>query len=157
MWQYSSKGNIPGINGNVDLDISFKDYPKIIKDAKLNNYNGTINNDSNEKNNNSAEVNYVVKKGDTLSKIASNYNTTYQKLANYNNINNPNKIYPGQIIKIPSDSNTLVPTKYIVKKNDSLTKIAKKYHTTWQNIYEKNKNVIGNNPNKIKPGQILNI
>ena len=26
MWQYSSKGTVPGINGSVDLNISFKDY-----------------------------------------------------------------------------------------------------------------------------------
>lgn len=28
MWQYSSKGSVPGINGNVDLNICFKDYSK---------------------------------------------------------------------------------------------------------------------------------
>lgn len=44
---------------------------------------------------------YTVKKGDTLSGIASKYGTTYQKLASYNNIKDPNKIYPGQVIKIP--------------------------------------------------------
>lgn len=26
MWQYSSKGKVPGINGEVDMNISFKDY-----------------------------------------------------------------------------------------------------------------------------------
>lgn len=43
---------------------------------------------------------YVVKKGDTLSKIASIYNTTYQELARINNIKNPNKIYVGQKIVV---------------------------------------------------------
>ena len=28
MWQYSSKGQVPGIEGNVDLNIAFKDYSK---------------------------------------------------------------------------------------------------------------------------------
>lgn len=28
MWQYSSKGQVPGIEGNVDLNLSFKDYGK---------------------------------------------------------------------------------------------------------------------------------
>ena len=45
---------------------------------------------------------YIVKKGDTLSKIASKYNTTYQELAKYNNISNPNIIRVGQKINIPS-------------------------------------------------------
>lgn len=45
---------------------------------------------------------YIVKKGDTLSKIASQYNTTYQTLAKHNNISNPNVISVGQEINIPS-------------------------------------------------------
>lgn len=39
---------------------------------------------------------YIVAKGDTLSKIANRYNTTYKKLAEINNIKDPNKIYVGQ-------------------------------------------------------------
>ncbi len=30
IWQYSSKGKINGIQGNVDLDYGFVDYEKII-------------------------------------------------------------------------------------------------------------------------------
>lgn len=44
---------------------------------------------------------YTVKSGDTLSGIALKYNTTYQKLAKYNNIANPSIIYVGQKIRIP--------------------------------------------------------
>lgn len=44
---------------------------------------------------------YTVKSGDTLSGIAAKYGTTYQKLASYNGIANPNLIYPGQKITIP--------------------------------------------------------
>ena len=44
---------------------------------------------------------------------------------------------------------------YIVKKGDNLTKIAKKYNTTWQKIYNDNKDTIGNNPNLIYPNQQL--
>lgn len=39
---------------------------------------------------------YVVKSGDTLSAIASQFNTTFQKIAYDNQIPNPNLIYPGQ-------------------------------------------------------------
>ena len=102
------------------------------------------------------EVVYVVKKGDTLSGIASKYGTTYQKLAEYNNIENPNLIYAGQKIVIPG-ANTSGSVTYTVQKGDNLTKIAKKYNTTWQKIYEDNKDVIGDNPNLIKPGQVLTI
>jgi LysM repeat protein len=44
---------------------------------------------------------YVVKSGDTLASIAAKYGTTYQKLAKYNNIVNPDSIRTGQRIKIP--------------------------------------------------------
>ena len=38
MWQNSSSGKVNGINGNVDTDIAYKDYPAIIKSAKLNGF-----------------------------------------------------------------------------------------------------------------------
>ena len=47
-----------------------------------------------------AHVYYVVKRGDTLSGIASKYGTTYQHLAQMNGIADPNKIYPGQKIRV---------------------------------------------------------
>lgn len=43
---------------------------------------------------------YVVKAGDVLWKIAKSFDTTWQKLAEYNNLNNPHLILPGQIINI---------------------------------------------------------
>ena len=47
-----------------------------------------------------AHVYYVVKRGDTLSGIASKYGTTYQRLAQINGIVDPNKIYVGQKIRV---------------------------------------------------------
>ena len=44
---------------------------------------------------------------------------------------------------------------YTVKKGDNLTKIAKQFNTTWQKLYELNKETIGPDPNKIYPNQIL--
>ncbi|MCM1166259.1 MAG: hypothetical protein NC299_01225 [Lachnospiraceae bacterium] len=38
IWQYSSTGKVDGINGAVDLDYCYVDYPKIIKAAGLNGY-----------------------------------------------------------------------------------------------------------------------
>lgn len=51
-----------------------------------------------------SDIVYTVVAGDTLSKIATKYGTTYQKLAEYNGISNPNVISVGQKIKIPSVS-----------------------------------------------------
>lgn len=47
-----------------------------------------------------AHIYYVVKRGDTLSAIASKYGTTYQRLAQINGIANPNRIYVGQKIRV---------------------------------------------------------
>lgn len=99
------------------------------------------------------DTTYTVKSGDTLSEIAMKYGTTYQELARINNIANPNVIYPGQVIKINGTAEKI----YTVKSGDTLSGIASKYGTTWQKLYEKNKSVIGNNPNLIKPGQVLKI
>ena len=48
-------------------------------------------------------------------------------------------------------------TVYTVVKGDTLSGIAAKYGTTWQKLYEKNKSVIGSNPNIIRVGQVLTI
>ena len=97
---------------------------------------------------------YTVQAGDTLSGIASKHGTTYQELARINNIANPNVIYPGQVIKINGGT---VEKIYTVKSGDTLSGIANKYGTTWQNIYNNNRDIIGSNPNLIKPGQVLKI
>lgn len=47
---------------------------------------------------------YTVQSGDTLSGIASKYGLTYQALAAYNGLSNPNLIRVGQQIKFPAKS-----------------------------------------------------
>ena len=46
---------------------------------------------------------YEIEKGDSLSKIAKQYGTTWQKIhaMNKDTIKDPDKIFPGQKIKIP--------------------------------------------------------
>lgn len=146
----SDSGNAYG--GHLHFEV-FKNNIKIdptpFLNASFNNNN--INNTSQNTNTNAI---YTVVAGDTLSAIARKYGTTYQKLAEYNQIVNPNLIYPGQKIEIPfaENNNTI---EYIVKNGDYLSLIAAKYNTTWQKIYNDNKNIIGDNPNLIYPGQKL--
>lgn len=156
MWQYTSDGKVKGINGRVDLNIAFYDYPYIIRKNNLNHLN------SDEK----PPIilppitppkpnvpTYVVKAGDTLSEIALRYKTTVEELARINNISNPNLIYPGQVLKLEENNDNQII--YVVKSGDNLSKIAMKFNTTWQAIYIKNKDVIGNDPNKLYPGMKL--
>jgi len=100
------------------------------------------------------ETVYTVVAGDTLIGIARKYNTTYQKLAEYNNISNPNLINVGQKIRIPN-AFPVTTKKYVVQSGDTLSSIARKYGTSWQTLYNANKAVIGSNPDLIKPGQVL--
>lgn len=74
---------------------------------------------------------YVVKSGDTLSGIAAKYGTTYQKLAAYNNISNPNVITVGQKIKIPKTGSTApnTPASTVIEKGDIVKITGKKYYS----------------------------
>jgi len=47
-----------------------------------------------------ADSTYTVKPGDMLWKIAESSGTTWQKLAEANKLNNPHRIYPGQVLKL---------------------------------------------------------
>lgn len=94
MWQNSASGTIKGYSGNIDTDQAFKNYPKIIKENKLNGY-GVISDPIQTQ---PSEKYYIVQKGDTLSSIAKKFNTTWQKIYQDNKdiIKNPNLIYPNQ-------------------------------------------------------------
>ena len=101
---------------------------------------------------------YTVKAGDTLSGIAAKYGTTYQVLAVYNGISDPNRISVGQVIKIP-EKGTQKPTAqqgntYTVKAGDTLSGIAAKYGTTYQVLAVYNGI---SDPNRISVGQVIKI
>ena len=46
---------------------------------------------------------------------------------------------------------------YTVKSGDTLSKIGQHHGVAWRDIHEANKDVIGDNPDLIKPGQKLRI
>lgn len=100
---------------------------------------------------------YTVKPGDTLSGIAAKFATSYQQLAAINKIPDPNKIYPGQVLRLNGLAEFPKPvqtTTYTVKTGDTLSAIAAKYGTTYQRLAEINGI---SNPNLIYAGQVLKI
>lgn len=100
--QTSSNGSIAGVSGRVDIDLAYKDYPNIIKNNGLNGISGSASPaPTPEPAPAPVERTYTVVRGDTLSGIAARYGTTYQALAAYNGIANPNLIHVGQVIRIP--------------------------------------------------------
>ena len=82
---------MPGISGNVDLDLAYVDYPSVIRKAGLNHLSGTV----------PQYITYVIQPGDTLSGIAQKYGTTVNALAKLNGISDPDKIYAGRTIRVP--------------------------------------------------------
>ena len=74
---------------------------------------------------------YVVKKGDSLYKIAQNYDTTVSELMELNNLTSTN-LSIGQLLEIPTMN--IDNGIYIVKKGDSLYKIARENNTTIDNL-----------------------
>jgi peptidoglycan endopeptidase LytE len=94
---------------------------------------------------------YYVQKGDTLRNIASRWSTTVDAVLKVNpQIANPNLIYVGQAITIPSGVSS-----YIVQKGDTLRVISNKFGTTVENLLSLNPDI--KNANLIYVGQVINI
>ena len=53
-------------------------------------------------------VRYVVKSGDTLSRLSNEFGSSVDTMVRLNNINNPNLIYTDEILHIPSNPPVLV-------------------------------------------------
>lgn len=96
------------INGKYIRGFGVPDYSKVADSG-------------NDTTTGSSYIVYTAVAGDTLSRIAAKYNTTYQELASYNGISNPNLIFVGQKIKIPTSTSQKT---YTVKKGDTLSGIA---------------------------------
>jgi len=130
-WQYSSRGSVDGVSGNVDMNLW---YAEIVKEGKkepvaatktveqlaMEVSNGVWGNGVDRKANLTkaghdydavqAKVNsimhspkkeyYTIKRGDTLSGIAKQYDTTVTAIVKLNNIADKNKIRAGQKIRI---------------------------------------------------------
>jgi len=45
---------------------------------------------------------YTVKSGDTLSEIAQGFGVDWHEMAELNNLENPDLIFPGQVFKVPN-------------------------------------------------------
>ncbi len=153
--QYSDRGRVAGINGYVDRDIYTKniflsDTTQEIPNTQ--NPNSSINTEG---------ILYTVQSGDTLNKIANQYGTTVQELVDINNITNPNLIYPGQTLRIltnstvnASETRATGSITYTVQIGNTLTQIANAYGVTVDHIIQMN-NI--QNPNLIYPGEKLRI
>jgi nucleoid-associated protein YgaU len=104
---------------------------------------------------------YTVVRGDYLWKISKKqdiYGDPYQwyRIYSYNRdmIKNPDLIYPNWNLKIQRE---VGPEEYLVKKGDSLRRIAKMMgdSMSWTKIYEANKDIIGEDRSRLYPYTVL--
>ena len=161
IWQFSDKGSVYGISGDVDMNLSYKNYVQIIKSNNLNGfYQSNSDTNANIQNNSSEEevINYTVTIGDSLWLIAEKMlgnGSLYNKIKEINNLSSDN-IYPGQILKIPKTSNVMPYKTYEVKAGDTLWNIAEKYYGDGSK-YKEIKKINGLDQDIIYPGQVLKI
>ncbi|MCU0858388.1 MAG: LysM peptidoglycan-binding domain-containing protein [Pontiellaceae bacterium] len=116
-----------------------------------------------------------VQKGETLSTIAASYGTSWKKLADYNDLSNPNKLKIGQELRIPDSFGESSPvikrpssapasarpasgsikqgTTYTIQKGDMLSTIAKRSGLTVSEIKTAN----GMQDDRIVAGKKLTI
>ncbi len=102
---------------------------------------------------------YTVKSGDTLYRISLNLGVPMTEIIKLNNIVNPNLIYVGQRLKIPSKSTAPVTAPveyyyYTVKSGDTLYRISLNVGIPMTEIVKLN-NIA--DPNKIYAGQQIKI
>lgn len=140
-------------------NIAFSGKQPVINNKNDYNYSNSGNADS-------SNGYYTVQSGDTLSGIASQYNTTVNQIVSLNQLSNPNLIYVGQVLKLKnsqttnssssSSSSTATTTAgtYTVKAGDTLSAIASRYSTSSSTLASLNSL---SNPNLIYVGQVLKV
>ncbi|MDH5504222.1 MAG: M23 family metallopeptidase [Acidimicrobiia bacterium] len=75
---------------------------------------------------------YTVQSGDTLSEIAGKHDVSTSALASANGISDPNRIWVGQVLEIPTGSSSATSNAvyYVVQPGETLGKIAIKFKTS---------------------------
>lgn len=104
-------------------------------------------------------IKHMVKKGETLSSIARKHHTTITKLRDVNGLKKGDVIKYGKVLKVPTNAyvvqkKSTPTTKYVIKKGDTLSGIARKHGTTVTKLRKANglqKNSV------IKIGKVLKV
>lgn len=100
---------------------------------------------------------YTVKKGDNIWQISKKFNVSISDIKKANNLKN-NKLQVGMKLKIPQKNDKITkqsksnePEYHVVKKGETLFRIAKKYNISVEEL----KRLNGLNSNKLSKGQKL--
>lgn len=134
MWQYSSKGKVNGISGNVDMNKCYKDYPAIIKNAGLNGFTAT------KQESKPTPPASPKKTVEELANevIADKWGTDKTNPTRKERLTSAGYNYS----EVQAKVNELLCAKktvtYTVQKGDYLVKIGKKFNVNWKDIAKLN-------------------
>jgi murein DD-endopeptidase MepM/ murein hydrolase activator NlpD len=93
---------------------------------------------------------YVVKKGDTLAKIADRLDTTVAELMSANKLKKTSLLQPGDVLKGPA----VAKKAYVVANGDTVFSIAKRFHVPVDELRDEN-NL--STKTQIRPGQQIRL
>lgn len=158
MRQYSSNGRLPGYDGPLDLDKFYGSREDWLayaaSDGSQQPPAPSVTVPIPPSLDISGGDSYTVQPGDTLSEIAERYGTSWQHLAQINNIADANRIFPGQVLRIDSAAPASQTSRgsYTVQPGDTLSAIAAQFGTTVGALASANGIA---NPDLIYPGQAI--
>lgn len=150
MWQYSSTGRLPGYAGDLDLNVFYGSVQDWTAGALRHEIVVPVLNGPTVTN-----AQYVVVPGDTLTQIAQRHGVSLEGMISVNPGIEPDWIYPGQVLNVPSVS--VVTTQVDVDRckveaGDTLFGIAVQFGVNLNDLIALNRI---ENANLIYPGQIL--
>jgi LysM repeat protein len=104
---------------------------------------------------------YVVRKGDSLERIADKLNTSTKALAKLNGITTETMLHPGRTLKVPGSAGSTTPKPkptssdtYAVRQGDTYFSIARKLHTSPEALQKINPSV---KATALHPGVVLRL
>jgi membrane-bound lytic murein transglycosylase D len=114
------------------------------------------------------DINYTIQRGDSLSAVASRFNTSVSQLVSLNQLPDAHRIRVGQVLLLPHDTNMITQTlaaatepapvqaggAYAVRSGDTISSIARRYRVSESDILRLNGIT---NPNRLRIGQQLRL
>ena len=97
-----------------------------------------------------ADVLHIVRRGESLDRIAKKYGTTVKALTTANDLRRPELIHAGQRLQVPLDGRDVL---YRVRRGDTLSQLARTFRTSAAKIRQAN----GLRGSRIVAGQTLRI
>ena len=159
--QYTSRGAVPGIQGNVDMNNCTRDFPEIIKGAGLNGWTKQPDKPTPPDPKPQPGGTYTVQPGDSWWKIAAEQlgsGSRMQELAAANGRTTADTIHPGQVLTLPSGaSQSPAQRTYTVQSGDSWWKIAAEQLGSGSRMYELADTNDMSIEDTIHPGQIIKL